>query len=76
MQWLFTKSEARAAINLLNAKSFTVIYIRNIDLKILYQYNDMVMYPTNQKANEMAIEWINKTFREDKAAFHVEVVRK
>lgn len=87
MQWLFpingnalqTKKEGRSNIfkfiDIVNAKSFTVIYFRDSDLKIVDSYTNMVMYNTEKEANSKLKSLIKSIF--DKGDIqYIEFVRK
>ncbi|RTL00492.1 MAG: hypothetical protein EKK57_06995 [Proteobacteria bacterium] len=70
MQWLFslngdftqTKKQARKRVNgfidIIGSQSFTIIYFRDNDLKIIDSYNNMVCYSTPEKANKALKELI------------------
>lgn len=86
MQWLFpingnalqTKSQGRKNINsfidIVNAKSFTVVYFRDCDLKIVDSYTNMVMYNTEKEANKKLKDLVKSIY--DKADIqYIEFVR-
>jgi len=87
MQWLFpinghalqTKKEGRNNIlkfvDIVNAKSFTIIYFRDNDLKIVDSYNNMVMYGTEKEANNK-LKALIKTIFEKGDIQYIEFVRK
>lgn len=76
MQWLFpingnalqTKSQGRKNINsfidIVNAKSFTVVYFRDCDLKIVDSYTNMVMYNTEKEANKKLKDLVKSIYQE------------
>lgn len=87
MQWLFslnssfiqTQKQARKRvntfINTINAQSFTVIYFRDKDLKVVDSYSNMNMYSTDEKANKYLIKLI-AVIKEDSDIQYIEFLRK
>lgn len=87
MQWLFpingnasqSKSQGRKNINsfidIVNAKSFTVIYFRDYNLKIVDQYSNMVMYNTEKDANKKLKDLV-KSIYDNADIQYIEFVRK
>jgi len=75
MQWLFTKKEAVQALKLFGARSLTKICIRDIDLKVIATYSDMVQYP-EQTAVIKTKQWIDKQYKDNRhLLLHVEFLR-
>lgn len=87
MQWLlslngdFTQSTAQARkrvvdfINTVGSQSFTVIYFRDNDLKIVDSYNNMSRYPDNKQANTALIGLIGSIKPEGDIKY-IEFIRK
>lgn len=76
MQWLFSKKEINKAFNLFGARALTVIHIRDMNLKIIASYWDMVQHP-EPTAIIKAKEWINKIYKQyPKEFLQIEFVRK
>ena len=87
MQWLlslngdFTQTTKQARkrvtnfINTVGSQSFTVIYFRDSDLKVVDSYSNMVSYPTDEKANKALINLI-KGIKETSNIKYIEFLRK
>lgn len=87
MQWLFslngdftqTKKQARKRVNtfidIVGSQSFTVIYFRDNDLKIVDSYNNMVSYSTPEKANKALKQLIYSIFETSNIKY-IEFLRK
>lgn len=87
MQWLlslngdFTQPTKKARkrvtsfINTVGSQSFTIIYFRDKDLKVVDSYNDMVSYSTEEKANKALIELV-KSIKETSNIQYIEFLRK
>lgn len=87
MQWLFpmngtamqTKKEGRknilSFIDIVGAKSLTVVHFRDSELKIIDSYNNMVMYSTEKEANNKLKALIKSIF-ENGDVQYVEFLRK
>jgi hypothetical protein len=87
MQWLLslngsftqTQKQARKKVNdfikTVGSQSFTVIYFRNRDLKVIDSYSNMVSYSTEEKANKALIDLIKK-LKVDGDAQYIEFLRK
>jgi len=87
MQWLlslngdFTQSTVQARkkvsdfINTVGSQSFTVIYFRDNDLKIVDSYNNMNRYPDNEQANTALIGLIGSIKPEGDIKY-IEFIRK
>lgn len=82
LQWLMplnpqkeARSKVNKFINLMGAKSFTCVYFRDKDLKIVDSWNNMNQYSTPKKANEALINLV-KTIKPDSNIQHIEFFRK
>jgi hypothetical protein len=87
MQWLlslngdFTQTTKQARkqvadfIKAVGSQSFTIIYFRDNDLKIVDSYNNMNGYSNNKQANKALIETI-KTIKETGCIKYIEFIRK
>lgn len=87
MQWLlplngdFTQSTAQARkkvtdfINSVGSQSFTIIYFRDSDLKVIDSYNNMNRYPDNEQANTALIGLIGSIKPEGDIKY-IEFIRK
>lgn len=87
MQWLlslngdFTQTTAQARkrvndfIKTVGSQSFTVIYFRDNDLKVVDSYSNMASYSTSEKANKALIELV-KTIKDTSNIKHIEFIRK
>jgi hypothetical protein len=87
MQWLFSlngdftqpKKKARKRVNTfidtVGCQSFTVIYFRDNDLKIVDSYNNMISYSTVEKANEALKQLICRIYETSNIKY-IEFIRK
>jgi hypothetical protein len=87
MQWLFsingnslqTKKEGRSNIlkfiDIVSAKSFTVIYFRDSELNIVDSYTNMVMYNTEKEANSKLKSLVKSIFEKGDIQY-IEFLRK
>lgn len=87
MQWLFslngnfatTEKQARKQINqfidIVGAKSMTVIYFRDKDLKVVDSYSNMVMYSSEIEANK-ALKKLIAAINETGHIQYVEFIRR
>jgi len=87
MQWLMslngdftqTKKQARKRVNdfieILGSQSFTVVYFRDNDLKVVDSYSNMVSYSTEEKANKALIDLV-KGIKETSNIKYIEFLRK
>lgn len=87
MQWLMslngdftqTKKQARKRVNdfikIVGIQSFTVVYFRDNDLKLVDSYSNMVSYSTEEKANKAMIDLV-KGIKETSNIKYIEFLRK
>jgi len=87
MQWLlslngdFTQTTKQARkkvvdfINTVGSQSFTVIYFRDKDLRVVDSYSNMVSYPTIEKANKALVNLV-KSIKETSNIQYIEFLRK
>lgn len=87
MQWLlslngdFTETTKQARkrvndfINTVGSQSFTVIYFRDSDLKVVDSYSNMVSYSTTEKANKALIDLV-KSIKATSNIKYIEFLRK
>ena len=87
MQWLlslngdFTQTTKQARkrvtdfIKTVGSQSFTIIYFRDNDLKIVDSYNNMNGYPDNKQANDALLKTI-KSIKETGCVKYIEFIRK
>lgn len=87
MQWLlslngdFTQTTKQARkkvtdfINTIGSQSFTVIYFRDNDLKVVDSWSNMVSYPNTEKANKALIDLV-KGIKDTSNIRYIEFLRK
>ena len=75
IQWLFnTVEELENAINILGVKSLDKIILRDLNLKIIDEYNGFIQYPYGL-AEHKTIEYIKEQIKKEDVRYF-EVLRK